>query len=133
MTIDIEFLLARHPLLFFWWECRVKGFDSGGVLAAVGGGGRNVHPLSAVKRARNKFRNEQGGGEVTVHNKANVLLFAAHKSTADVVAGIPKIDVHIVTHLARDLKGMVEYEKVITMYIDGSCSHNDGIMRLRSK
>ena len=52
MTINIEFLLARHPLLFFGWEGRVKGFDSGGVLAAVGGGGRNIHPLSAVKRAR---------------------------------------------------------------------------------
>ena len=49
MTIDIEFLLARHPLLFFGWECRVKGFDSGNVLAVVGGGRRNIHPLFAVQ------------------------------------------------------------------------------------
>ena len=64
MTINIEFLLARHPLLFFGWECRVKGFDSGGVLAAVGGGGRNVHPLSAFKSVRNKLCYKQTVGKL---------------------------------------------------------------------
>ena len=48
MPVNIELLLARHPLLFFGWECRVKGFDSIGVLTAVGGGGRNVHLRRSV-------------------------------------------------------------------------------------
>ena len=55
MAIDIELLLARHPLLFFRWECRVKGFDSGGVLTAIGGGGGNIHPLFAVECIRQKL------------------------------------------------------------------------------
>ena len=107
MTIDIELLLARHPLLFFGWECGVESFDSGGVLTAIGGGGGNIHPLSAVKRAGDKLCNEQGGGEVTGGDKADVLLFAAHEAAADVVARIAEIDVHVVAHLARHLKGML--------------------------
>ena len=32
MAIDIELLLARHPLLFLWWESGIESFDCGGVL-----------------------------------------------------------------------------------------------------
>ena len=35
MTIDIEFLLARHPLLLLGREGCVKGFHSNGVLTAT--------------------------------------------------------------------------------------------------
>ena len=110
MTIDIELLLAWHPLLVLGRECRIKCLDRGGVLTAVGGGGGNIHPLPAVKRVRHKLCNEQGGREVSVHHKAHILLFAAHKSTADIVARIAEIDVHIVAHLACHLKGMLDQE-----------------------
>ena len=73
MPIDIELLLARHPLLFFRWEGRVELGYCGFIIAAVGGGGRYIHPLSAVKRARNKLCNEQGGREVAWGNKADIL------------------------------------------------------------
>ena len=96
MTIDIELLLARHPLLFFRRKCHVKGFDCGGVITAICGGGRNVHPLSTVKSTGNKLRNEQSRWEVAFSDKADVLLFAAHKTTANVVAGIAEIDVHVI-------------------------------------
>ena len=66
-----------------------------------------------VKRARNKLRHEQSRWEVALTHKADVLLFEAHKSTADIVAGIPQIDVHVVTHLARDFKGMLNQELVL--------------------
>ena len=113
MTVDVELLPARHPLLFFGGECRVEGFDSSGVLTAIGSGGGNIHPLPPVKRARNKLRHEQSRWEVALTHKADVLLFEAHKSTADIVAGIPQIDVHVVTHLARDFKGMLNQELVL--------------------
>ena len=100
MTIDIELFLTWHPFLFLGWECSVEGFHSGGVLAAIGGGTRNVHPLSAVQRAGNKLTNEKRCGEVAVHHKADILLFAADKPTADIVARIAKVDVHIISHLA---------------------------------
>ena len=38
MAIDMELLLARHPLLFLGWKCGIESLDSGGVFAAVGGG-----------------------------------------------------------------------------------------------
>ena len=79
MPIDIELLLAGHPLLFLGRECGVKDFDSGGVLTAVGGGGGDIHPLPAVKRAGDKLCHEQGRRKVAVHHKADVLLLAAHK------------------------------------------------------
>ena len=62
MTIDIEFLLARHPLLLLGKEGCVKGFHRGGVITAVGGGRWNVHPLFAVKRAPHKLCDKQAGG-----------------------------------------------------------------------
>ena len=108
MTIDIELLLARHPLLFFRWECRVKGFNSSGVFTAVGGGGGNIYPLSAVKCIRHKLTYEKCGREVPVHDEADVFLFTAHETTADIVARIAEIDVYIVTHFACYLKGMLD-------------------------
>ena len=75
MTIDIEFLLAWHPLLFFRWECRVERFNSGSILTAVGGGRWNVHPLFAVKRIRYKLRNEQGCRKVAFSDKAHTEIF----------------------------------------------------------
>ena len=78
------------------------------ILTAIGGSRGNIHPLLAVKRVRNKLRDEQSGGEVAVNHKADVLLFAAHKSTADVVARIAEVDVHIVAHFSCYLKGMLD-------------------------
>ena len=80
MTIDVELLLARHPFLFLWRESSVEGFHSGGVLAAISGGRRDIHPLSAVQRAGLKLTNEKCCGEVAVHHKADILLFAADKA-----------------------------------------------------
>ena len=104
MTIDIELLLAWHPLLLLWRKCCVKSFDGSSVLTAVGGGRWNVHPLSSVKRVRHKLANEKCRREVAVYDEADVLLFAAYETTADIVAWIAEIDVHIVAHLACNLK-----------------------------
>ena len=108
MTIDIELLLAGHPFLFLGWEGGIKGFHCCGILAAIGGGTGNVHPLSAVQRTGHKLTNEKRCGEVAVHHKADILLFAADKATADIVARIAEIDVHIITHLACNFKGMLD-------------------------
>ncbi len=108
MTIDIEFLLARHPRLFFGWKGRVEGFDRGDVLAAAGGGGRNVHPLFPVKRARHQLANKKCGRKIAVHDKADVLLFAAQKTASDVVRGIAEVDVPVIAHLPRRVKGMLD-------------------------
>ena len=104
MTIDVELLLARHPFLFLRWKCSIEGFYCGGVLAAIGGGTGNVHPLSAVQRAGDKLADKKRCGEVAVHHKADILLFAADKPTADIVARIAEIDVHVITHLASNFK-----------------------------
>ena len=87
MTIDVEFLLARHPFLFLWRESSVEGFHSGGVLAAIGGGRRDIHPLSAVQRTGDKLADKKRCGEVAVYHKADILLFAADKATAGM--GVP--------------------------------------------
>ena len=108
MTIDVEFLLARHPLLFLWWKCRIEGFHGGNVLAAIRGSGRNIHPFFAVQHVWNKLTNKECRWEVAFTNKAHVLLFAAHKSTADVVPRIAEVDIHVVAHLACNLKGMLD-------------------------
>lgn len=92
--------MVRHPLLFLMWKSCVECFDRRDVLTAVGGGRWNVHPLSAVKRVRHKLANEKCRREIAVYNKADVLLFAAHETTADIVARIAEIDVYIVAHLA---------------------------------
>ena len=82
MTIDIELLLAWHPLLLLWRKCCVKCLDSSSVPTAVGGGRWNVHPLSAVERIRYKLANEKRRWEVSVYDEADVLLFAAHETSA---------------------------------------------------
>ena len=55
MAVDIKFLLARHSLLFLGRECGVKCLNSGGVIATVGSGGGDIHPLSAVKLLYHKI------------------------------------------------------------------------------
>ena len=96
MTIYVEFLLARHPRLLLFGEACVECLDSGSILTAIGGCGRNIHPLFAVECARHKLANEKCRREISVHDKAHVLLFTAHKATADVVTRIAEVDVHIV-------------------------------------
>ncbi len=93
MAKDIEFLPARSPRLFLGREGRVEGFDSSGILTAIGGGAWNIHPLSAVKRTRCQFTDEKRCREVAVHSEAEVLLFTAHKSASYVVSGISEVDV----------------------------------------
>ena len=64
MTINVEFLLARHPLLFLWRKSCIKCLDRGNVLTAVCGGGGDIHPLFAVQHVRNKLANEKRRREV---------------------------------------------------------------------
>ena len=106
VAIDIKFLLAGHPFLFFGWEGGVELGDGGFIIATIGGGGGDVHPLFAVKYVRHKFADEECRWIVTVHNKAYVLFLATHKSAAYVVSGVAKVDVHVVAHLSCDFKGM---------------------------
>ena len=87
---------------------RVKGFDCGNVLTAIGGSGGDIHPLFAVQHVWNKLENEKRRWEVTIHHKAHVLLFAAHKPTAHVVARIAEVNIHVVAYLACNLEGMLD-------------------------
>ena len=95
MAVDIEFLLAGHPLLFFVWESCVKIFHSDGVFAAIGGSTCDIHPVFARQRTGNQLCYQQGCGKITGNNEAHVLLFAANEPTADVVTRIAEIYVHI--------------------------------------
>ena len=61
MTIDVEFLLAGHPLLFLGWKCSVEGFHGSDVLAAIGGGRLALHQLTQQRGALH-LRNAQTGG-----------------------------------------------------------------------
>ena len=110
MTVDIELLLARHPPFFFRREGGVEGFDGGGVLAAVGGGRRDIHPLSAVKSAGNKLADEERRREVAVRDKADVLLFTADEAAADVISGIAEKDVYVIAHFSGNLKGVLDQQ-----------------------
>ena len=128
MAIDIEFLLARHPLLLLGREGCVKGFHSSGVLTAVGGGGRNVHPLFTVECIRHKLSYKQSSREVSVHDETDVLPFAAYETTADVVARIAEIDVHIVAHLASNLKGMLDqhFAELLPLIFGSNAKRSEG-------
>ena len=104
MAIDIKLLLAGDPLLLLWREGCIECFDCGGILTAISGGTGDVHPVFTFQRPGNQFCHQQGGGEITGNNKADILLFAADKSAADIVARIAEIDVHIVAHFAHNFK-----------------------------
>ena len=108
MTVDVELLLAWHPRLILLRESCVEGFYRGSVLTAIGGSGGNIHPFLTVEYTGNKLAYEKRGWEVAIHDKADVLSFAAYKAAADVVAGVPKIDVYVVSHFACRLKGMLD-------------------------
>ena len=64
MTIDVEFLLAGHPLLFLGRKCGVEGVNCDNVLTAIGGSGGYIHPFLAVQHVRNKLANEKRRREV---------------------------------------------------------------------
>ena len=110
MPIDVEFLLAGHPLFFLVWESYIKGFHGSCILAAIRSGAGDVHPVLAFQRAGNQFGHQQGSGEITGNHKADIFLFAADKSAADIVARITEVDVHIITHLASYRKGMLDQD-----------------------
>ena len=74
MAIDIELFLARHPFLFLGWKCGIEGFHSGGVLAAIGGGGGDIHPLFAVKRAGPELADKESRRVIAGNNEADILL-----------------------------------------------------------
>ena len=107
MTVNVKLLLTGHPLLFHGRKRRIERLHSVDVLTAIRGCGRDIHPLLALKRIRNKLANQKRRGIITIDNKAHVLLFAAYKSSADVVAGISEVDVYVISHAARNIKGML--------------------------
>ena len=103
MTIDIELLLARFPRPFFRREGGVKGFHSGGILTAgIRVTGNKLPPLTA-KSVWNQLANQQSRWEMTL-SKADIFLFAAHKSTTHIVGRIAEIDVHIIAKFTRPCK-----------------------------
>ena len=68
------------------------------------------HKHFVLLAIRHKLTYEKSGREVSVHDETDVLPFAAYETTAYVVARISEIDVHIVAHLACNLKGMLDQE-----------------------
>lgn len=110
MAINIELLLGGHPLLLLRREGGVEGLHGGRVLAAVGGGGGDIHPRLAVQHTGDQLGYQEGGGVVPFHHEADVLLLTAHESAADVVAGVAEVDVDVVAHFLGDLKGMLDEE-----------------------
>ena len=76
ISVNIEFLLARHPFFLFGREGSIEGIDGGGVITAIGGGGGDIHPLLAVEHAGDELGNEQGSREIALADKADILLLA---------------------------------------------------------
>lgn len=108
MTIDIEFLLARIHAFSFGGKVASKASTaaaSSQQSAAVLGMYINFLPSSA---SGTSSQTRSAARVVSVHNKADILLFATHKASANVVTRIAEIDVYIVAHLACNLKGMAQ-------------------------
>ena len=59
MTIDIEFLLARHPLLFLRWKSRIECLNRGGIFAAIGGSTCDIHPVFARQSTGDQLCHQQ--------------------------------------------------------------------------
>lgn len=91
MTVNTEFFLTRHPLLFLFRESCIKSLCCVCVFATVGGCARNIHQLSAVECIWYKFTDEKCRREIAVNNKTDIFLFATDKSSADVITGISEI------------------------------------------
>ena len=106
MTVNVEFLLTWHPLLFFFGESLIKTCYRVSILATIGSGTGNIHPLSAVKCIRHKLAYKKCSWEIAVNNKTYVFLFATYKAAADIVSRISKINVHIVSHFSCNIKRM---------------------------
>ena len=113
MAVNIEFLLTGHPSLLLRREGGIKGLYCGGVIAAIGGGAGDIHPVLSGKRTGDQFRNQKRCRIVTGDNETDILLFAADKAPADIISGVSEIDVYIVTHLFRSFKGMLDEDLTI--------------------
>ena len=87
MTIDIELLLAGHPLLFLGRKSQIEGFNCGCILTAIGGGAGDIHPLFAIEYTGDKLTDKKRRREVTVYHKTDILLFTTYKPSGDIVAG----------------------------------------------
>ena len=94
MTVNVEFFLAGSPCLFLRREAGVKGLDGGGVLTAVGGMRGDIHPPMTVQRTGDQLADQKRRRKVAGNDKADVFLFAADESAADVVTGIAEVDVY---------------------------------------
>lgn len=75
MTVDVKLLLAWHPFLFLWRKGFVKCLYGGGALTAICRCAWDVHPPLAIKCPRHKFCHKQGGGEVSLCDKRDILSF----------------------------------------------------------
>ncbi len=107
MTVNTEFFLTRHPLLFLFRESCIKSLCCVCVLATVGDCARNIHQLSAVECIEYKFTDEKCRREIAVNNKTDIFLFATDKSSADVITGISEINVYVISYFAGNIKRML--------------------------
>ena len=108
MAVNIKLLLARHPFFLLFGEGGVECFDCGGILTAIGGIGCYVHPFFAVENAGDQLADEQCRRVVAGDDKADVLLFAAYKAAADVVAGVSENNINVVAHIPCDFKRVLD-------------------------
>ena len=69
-----------------------------------GGSAGGVRPLLNVQRTGDKLTDQKCRGEIAVHHKADIFLFVAYESAADIVAGVPEIDVYIISHFPCNFK-----------------------------
>lgn len=76
MTVNIEFFLTGHPLLFLFRESWIKCIYCVSVITTIGSGTWNIHQLSAVRDIWYKFTPEKICREITGTDKAYILLFA---------------------------------------------------------
>ena len=58
MTVNIELLLAGHPLLFLWWKLCIKSQHRLHILAAICRRAWDIHISSSIKGTRHKFCNK---------------------------------------------------------------------------
>ena len=119
MAVDVKLFLAWHPFLFLWLEGLVKSLNCGSVLTAVGGGTRNIHPLSAVKSTGNKLADKKRvkafkktlNNEIKAYNALvdeyevltrSHLTRASEDIPADILAGKPFAPIPSISYTAND-------------------------------
>lgn len=87
-----------------------------------------LHPLFPVQSTRHQFANKQRCRIVSVHGKADILLFAADKTAAYIIPRIAEINVYIIAQPAGLLEGILNqgFTDSVSLVIPGNANRSKG-------